>query len=480
MRKLVTLLLVAVAAACGGAGSSTPARSPLADKWLARAKQSYRSGDFEDAKQAVESALQAAPSDAEARTLGARIALVSLNFADAIKYTQDMQTAEAHGIRGRAFWYSGDIEAAADELEAMLQDPSVKDPWAREIAKLARRGHGRHPFHVEGGIVEAVEMPKVQVPAMVVPCEIEGERVLALVATAVGEVVVDSSTRREGAWINLRFGQNIEVYDVPALAQDLSSISRQVNAPIKALLGVNLLRHLHATFDRRGDQFVVRRSEPPPPPDASRVPLWYVRGGGTLVRTQISPKEDGHATMLLDSATFTPLALPDATYKRAGVDPTKVKMDSAINAKAGILPTLRLGGVDLPQLPFVEGGAPFEEVQRGVDIDLAGIVGAGLLALFRVTFADSGKSIWLEPDPLLLEPPSRGRDAAQGPPMEPDDADGKPPAKAEPKSEPKTEPKAPAKPDAKPAPTPEQKPDTKKAPEKAPEKKDASTPGAKK
>ncbi len=47
--------------------------------------------------------------------------------------------------------------------------------------------------------------------------------------------------------------------DVPALAKDLSGISKQVNAPIKILLGVNLLRHLRPTIDsRKGSQFIVR------------------------------------------------------------------------------------------------------------------------------------------------------------------------------------------------------------------------------
>src|SRR5437660_1439165 len=84
--------------------------------------------------------------------------------------------------------------------------------------------------------------------------DFEGAQVLAMIATATGEVVVDSSSRKEPAWVNLRFG-SMEVKDVPALTQDLSAVSRQLGAPIKALLGVNLLRHMHVTFDRRGDQF---------------------------------------------------------------------------------------------------------------------------------------------------------------------------------------------------------------------------------
>src|ERR1019366_7035925 len=195
-------------------------------------------------------------------------ALSRLDFATALRLTEGMQTTEASSIRGRSHWYAGDIEQAADDLEAMLQDPTVKDPWARDVSGLARRGQGRHPFAMEGGLITSVDMPHAG-PALVVPCELEGESILALVATAVGEVVVDSATRHEPAWVNLRFGDRVEVKDVPALTQDLSGISRQLGSPIKALLGVNLLRHIHVTFDRSGDQFVVRKADPAPPTDAS-------------------------------------------------------------------------------------------------------------------------------------------------------------------------------------------------------------------
>ena len=176
-----------------------------------------------------------------------------------MKLTEGMTGSDAKGLRGRAYWYAGDIEKAADELEEMLRDPAVKDNWAKEVAKLARRGQGRHPFAIEGALVASVEMPQAG-PALVVPCELEGERILALVATAMGELMIDSSTRKEPAWVNLRFGEKLEVKDVPALTTDLSNISRQLGAPIKALIGVNALRHMHVTFDCRGSQFVVRKT----------------------------------------------------------------------------------------------------------------------------------------------------------------------------------------------------------------------------
>ena len=37
-------------------------------------------------------------------------------------------------------------------------------------------------------------------------------------------------------------------------------------------------------------------------------------------------------------------------------------------------------------------------------VDLEGVMGGGLLQAFRVTFAEGGRYVWLEPDPLLMQP----------------------------------------------------------------------------
>ncbi|HNE41531.1 hypothetical protein, partial [Accumulibacter sp.] len=74
----------------------------------------------------------------------------------------------------------GDIHGHADELEALLTDPSVKDEWARTIAKLARRGSGRKPFQLGEGLLAPVTMvPGRGTPHLVVPLEIDGEPALA-------------------------------------------------------------------------------------------------------------------------------------------------------------------------------------------------------------------------------------------------------------------------------------------------------------
>ena len=158
---LAAPLLMLAAMACGGPDPNASGRAPLADKWLTRAKAAYKSGDLEDAISSIDGALKSAPKDPETRLLGARIALAKLDYAGAVKLTEGMTGSDVKGLRGRAFWYAGDIEKAADELEEMLRDPAVKDNWAKEVAKLARRGQGRHPFAIEGALVAAVEMPRL-------------------------------------------------------------------------------------------------------------------------------------------------------------------------------------------------------------------------------------------------------------------------------------------------------------------------------
>jgi hypothetical protein len=297
-------------------------------------------------------------------------------------------------------------------------------------------------------------------PALVVPCEIEGEQVLALVATGSSELIVDSASRKEPAWVNLRFGQHLEVKDVPALTQDLGPLSRQFGAPIKALLGVNLLRHIHATFDRRGSQFVVRKDEAAPPPDASRISLFYVRGGGMMMRMGLSIKEEVVSPFLVDSAAFYPIALEDVSWKRTGYDLASLKPEPNLpgNVKSGVLPGLRFGAFDLPGVPAVQG-LSIADSRSTIDVDVGGIVGAGLLQLFRVTFADDGRYIWVEPDPTMMGPtgaPLPQRPPA-GPAMEPE-PDPKAPA-PKPAGSGATAPKGPA-----PAPAPAPKPANKDVP----------------
>ncbi|RYZ07222.1 MAG: hypothetical protein EOO73_12695 [Myxococcales bacterium] len=400
MSRLALLLSLSLLG-CAAAGPGESEWPPLAKKWFDRADASFKAGDIEDAETAIDSALHADPQRAEVRILAARIALAQLQYAKVQKLLKGVDATEASSIRGRAYWYSGDIEQAADELEKLVADPEVRDPWASDIAKLSRRGIGRKPFSMTGGMVAVTEMPRVGTAALIVPLEISGEPALGLIATGTAEVVLDATKGSEPTWVSMRFGDKIEVRDVPALSKDLSGISRQVNAPIRALLGVNLLRHLHPTFDFMGGQFVVRNFEAPPPPEATAVKLSYVRGGGMLLRGAVgSTASQTPASLLIDTAIPFPIALDDGGWAKAGVPLTSLRaVPNQASLRQGLLPLLRLGAFDVPSVPGLAGNEPVKEREQSLGIELDGLVGSGLFASFRVTLVDGGRTMWLEDMP---------------------------------------------------------------------------------
>lgn len=371
--------------------------------------------DVADAELAVQNAVRLEPNRPEVRLLAGKIALARLEFDQAVKSLDGLQSSEARAVRGRALWYGGRVSEAADELEQLLSDPDVKDPWASEVAKLARRGAGREPFQLSGGLVGVSEMPAVGAgAALIVPLELNGDPVLGLVATGTPEVMIDSRSS-EPSWVSLRFGERIEVRDVPALPKDLGGVSQQLNAPIKVLLGVNLLRHLNPTIDYRGSQFVVRTFEPPPPPRTTTLRLAYVRGGGMVFRAGLSRSaEDVDSSLLVDTSMFFPLALDERGWEKAGV---RLDALQPVPGMKGLsqarLPFLRLGAYEIPDIPAVHG-APLGEFEKGLDVDLDGLVGSGLLAAFRITLVDGGRSIWLEdtsqPLPAGAPPDGAGTD----------------------------------------------------------------------
>ncbi len=413
-RAFVLGALTALLAGCGAAqkvgdGSDWP---PLAKRWYDRAVASLRLADVDDAQLAAENALRVDGKRDEVRLIAAKVALTRLDFARAIELTDGLETAEASGIRGRALWYSGRITEAADALERLVADPDVHDSWAVDIAKLARRGAGRKPFTIQGGLLAVTEMPRVG-RGLLVPIELDGEPALAMIATSVPEVVVDASGGAEPKWVSLRFGERLEVRDVPALTKDLSSLSRQLNAPVKALLGVNLLRRLRPTFDLIGAQFIVRSYEPQPAPGTTILPLAYAKGGGMLTRCHFGPADSGAAgALMVDTMMDFPLALDEGGWKKAGVALKDLHpIPGNKNFTHGVVPHLALGSLELPSIPAVHG-QPIADVEKVIDMDLDGIIGSSLLGQFRITLVDGGRSLWIdalpmapEAEPVPSEPP---------------------------------------------------------------------------
>lgn len=404
-RALVLVVLVAIAfgTGCAGSGGRVPQWPPRAKQWYDRASASFKTGDIEDAEYAATRALALAKSRPEVRILAGRVALSRLEFDRVIELLEGIESADAWALKGRAHWYAGRLQRCADELEQLLADPDVRDPWAVDVARLARQGIGRRPFSMSGGLLAVAEMPRNPASALLVPLELNGEPAVGLIATGTAEAVVNSGSGGEPSWVSLRFGERLEVRDVPALAKDLSGIRQKLNAPVDILIGVNLLRHLRPTVDFAGGQFVVRSFDPPPPPQATTLHLNYIRGGGMLMRGAFGTEENAPAaSLLVDTSMSFPLALDDKGWQKAGIDPKK--LDSVPNAaqlRQGVLPLLRLGAFELPKVPGVFG-APIGEIERGLDVEVDGLVGSGLLAAFRVTLVDGGRTLWLEdmPPPL--------------------------------------------------------------------------------
>ncbi len=414
-RRLATLSLLPIIVACGGALSNKEAEwPPLAKKWYDRAASSLKVGDMQDAALASENALRLDSQRPEIKLVAAKIALSRLEFDRAVQLTEGMPDPAAEAIRGRALWYSGRVQDAAETLEHLVANPDIHDTWAVDIAKLARRGIGRRPFATTGGLLAVADMPHVG-RALLVPVELDGEPALGMIATGMSETVVDASGGSEPKWVSLRFGERVEVKDVPALAKDLSSLSRQLNAPVKAMLGVNLLRHLHPTIDLYGGQFVVRTFEPPPPPVATIVPLSYVRGGGMLVRGAFGAGQGAiPASFIIDTSMDFPLALDEGGWKKTGKKLSELQPISGSRGMSqGQVPLFNFGTLEIPDVPALSG-VPIQDIERSVEMDIDGIIGAGMLAPFRVTLADEGRSLWLEPIPVnpSLQPPTTEQSGA--------------------------------------------------------------------
>ncbi len=406
---LIAAVCALVGLGCPTAASPDSSRPAKADKWYRRAQQEYRLAQMEAAHDSARHALDIVPADEQVRLLAARVALARLEFAEAVRLLRGIPGSEARGLRGRAHWYQGELELAADELEAMLADPDVVDPWGKGVAKLARHGIGRKPYALSGGLLAVEELVQLgpSAPFFVVPVEIDGAEALALVATGNAEVVLDSATRQEPSWVSLRLGKRLEIQDVPALTQDLSGLSAQFGVPIKALLGAHFLRRLNATVDLLGRQFVARSFVPPPPPVASRVDLYHLRGGGMVMSTTLGKGD--RAALFVDSTVGYPVALDREGWGKLGVDAQSlpaVPNEANDKLRQGSIPLLHFGAFELPQVSAMYGVPTLDQLEQQLGIDVDGVLGAGLLSRFRLTFSDGGRVLWVEQHDPVTAPPS--------------------------------------------------------------------------
>ena len=128
-----------------------------------------------------------------------------------------------------------------------------------------------------------------------------------------------------------------------------------------------------------------------------------------VLRSGFDGEKGPKAALLVDTAMEFPIALDQGGWKKAGVDVASLRaVPQAPQLKEGTVGLLRLGAFDVPKVPGVYG-APVEGVEKLLAIDLDGVVGAGLLAQFRLTLGDGGRVAWMEDNSaiakMLQQPP---------------------------------------------------------------------------
>ena len=122
-RSLAAAGCLAVLAGCPTvSGIPRSERPPRAEKWYQRALKEYRSVAMDAAYDSARQALDIVPKDAEVRLLAARVALARLEFDEALLRLKGIEGSAASSLRGRAYWYKGELEKAADELETAARD----------------------------------------------------------------------------------------------------------------------------------------------------------------------------------------------------------------------------------------------------------------------------------------------------------------------------------------------------------------------
>jgi hypothetical protein len=125
-------------------------------------------------------------------------------------------------------------------------------------------------------------------------------------------------------------------------------------------------------------------------------PLYY-RGGALVLPVAFSGAATGsEASLLLHTSMTYPVALDEGGWKKAGREPKSfAPMPGVAGLTWGTLDYLRLGAFELNQIPGVYG-APVDEVEKAAGAELDGFAGSGLIATFRLTFADGGRTLWVE------------------------------------------------------------------------------------
>lgn len=412
-----------LAAACGGAapaasnaplatgdGATDPGAAPAAApspaaRALDAARTAYGRGDLEGARVALADALDADPTSADARALGARVAAALGRDAAALELLADRTEPPLLALAGRLLIREEHLVTAAERLAPHATDPA-ETPVLAAYLDVARAG-GTHDLYQLGG--DDAALPFVDGPPLpVVEVRVGDETLPALVATSADLLVLDGPTAARlpaveaggpagGVARAVALG-GATVARVPYVTRDLGPIAAQLGVPVAAVVGLDLLVRLRATIDGPGRRLVVRPGGPPAETPPAEVGVPYATFGGShlAVRVRLGPEVGGW--MVVDSAGAFPLALVPAALDALGVDVARLPaVEGAPGADVRMLalPEVRLGDVLLEEVPAATGLVG-DDLGPTLGAPLAGLVGDVVLGRFAVTFDPERRRLIIE------------------------------------------------------------------------------------
>lgn len=139
-----------------------------------------------------------------------------------------------------------------------------------------------------------------------------------------------------------------------------------------------------------------------------------------ILGSQLGAGSDGRASLFVDSTVRFPLALDERGWLKAGVSPNDLSNVpvEGMKIKQGMVPSLRLGAFELKKVPGVLG-PQVSEIESGLSFDVDGIIGVPVLAMYRLTFGEAGRVVYLEDDSelrrLLEDMDGQGAPVGPGP-----------------------------------------------------------------
>ena len=397
MRNFSLLLLLA---GCGGAGAAAPtgpSGSPDAVSAEQRAEEARTllvEGRLDEAHATAMQALAADSEQSVAREVAARVLLARGEMRETVELLSDARRPRLVRLRARAKARLDDYAGVASDLRS-VEEREPADGWAEAMLPVAREAPSEPVFAMAGPERAAVSMD-ARAPVPVIPIEVSGREVKALVATSADVTVLDDQVRATPGFADeLSLGE-ITVSNVPVLVRDLDAIGEALGTEIGAVIGMDLMSRLEVTLDGREREIVFRREGTEASADASQVPFVAFEATFLAVRATLNGSASGWFT--LDTSGLFPVAIAPATVEALGLDPDSLEPAPGApspDIRVTTLDRVRFGEVEMSGVPAVTGLVP-ADLSELAGAPIAGMLGAAMVHQLSLTIAPERRVLLIE------------------------------------------------------------------------------------